>query len=163
MTADNLGVLVIERIIDVSPEQVFTAWTKPEHMKHWWGPKGFTLPFCSMDLRIGGIVHYCMRSPEGLSYWGKGTYREIVEPLRLVIDDTFSDEKGNTVPASQHGLSDEWPAQTQIITTFSELNGKTKLTLQHAGIPKTGQERDMCQDGWSQMLDRLTEYLNSKY
>ena len=162
MASDNLGVLVIERMINANRDRVFEAWIKPELMKNWWGPKGFTMPFCKIDLRIGGTVHYCMRSPEGRDYWGKGTYREIVEPKRIVIDDTFSDEKGNLVPATEHGLSEEWPSETQIIVTFDDQQGKTKLTLQHAGIPKSGKEYEMCQDGWSQTLDRLAEHLESK-
>ena len=51
---------------------------------------------------------------------------------------------------------------TLIAATFEDQQGKTKLTLQHAGIPKTGKEREMCQEGWSQTLDRLVEHVERK-
>jgi uncharacterized protein YndB with AHSA1/START domain len=51
----------------------------PERLIRWWAPKGFTTPFCKIDLRPGGILHYCMRSSEGLDIWGIGVYREIGE------------------------------------------------------------------------------------
>ena len=47
-------VLVITRIFDAPPRLVFKVWTEPEHLVHWWGPKGFTLPTCTMDFRPGG-------------------------------------------------------------------------------------------------------------
>ncbi|HZA25330.1 MAG TPA: SRPBCC domain-containing protein, partial [Dehalococcoidia bacterium] len=54
--------LVIERIFDAPRELVFKAWTEPDRMMRWWGPKGFTTPFCQIDLRVGGTFLYCMRS-----------------------------------------------------------------------------------------------------
>ena len=90
--------LVITRIFDAPRERVWKACTDPGEMKKWWGPKGFTTPVLSADLRIGGAFRYCMRSPEGKDYWGTGVYREIVPGKRLVYTDSFSDEKGNVCP-----------------------------------------------------------------
>src|SRR5207237_252740 len=75
--------LVITRIFDAPRERVWKACTDPGEMKKWWGPKGFTTPVLSADLRIGGVFRYCMRSPEGKDYWGTGVYREIVLGKRL--------------------------------------------------------------------------------
>jgi len=46
--------LTISRLIDAPPELVWEAWTDPEYVKRWWGPKGFTSPKCSIDFRVGG-------------------------------------------------------------------------------------------------------------
>ena len=151
-------VLVITRVFDAPRSLVFKAWTDPEHVMRWWGPKGFTTPFCKIDLRPGGVFHYCMRSPEGRDFWGKGIYREIVEPERLVFTDFFADEKGNPVPPTDYGMSPDWPAELLVTVTFAEHEGKTKLTLQHAGIPK-GKDGDSCEVGWTESLDRLAEHL----
>jgi uncharacterized protein YndB with AHSA1/START domain len=78
-------VLEIERIFDAPRSLVFKAWTEPEHLVHWYGPRGFTLPSCKLDLRPGGSWRSCMLSPEGREYWVKGVYREILEPERLVF------------------------------------------------------------------------------
>ena len=150
--------LVIARIVDAPRELVFKAWTEPERAMRWWGPKGFTCPVCKIDLRPGGVYFNCMRSPEGKDYWSKGLYLEIVEPERIVCTDTFADEKGNTVSPKEYGMSPDWPEEALITVTLAELVGKTMLTLRHSPI-KPGTERDMCQQGWNESLDKLEDYL----
>jgi uncharacterized protein YndB with AHSA1/START domain len=100
-----------------------------------------------------------MRSPEGKDYFGKGVYREIVEPERIIYTDFFVDEKGNPVPPSHYGISPDWPQETLVTVTFAEHKGGTKLTLQHAVGSVPDSERDMCQQGWSEMLDKLAGHL----
>jgi uncharacterized protein YndB with AHSA1/START domain len=75
--------VVIKRTFDAPRELVWQAWTDPETMMRWWGPKGFTSPTCEIDFRVGGKALNCMRSPDGTDYWSTGVYREIV-PLRIV-------------------------------------------------------------------------------
>jgi uncharacterized protein YndB with AHSA1/START domain len=150
-------VLVITRVIDAPRDLVFKAWTEPGRKKHWWGPNGFTTPFCTIDLRVGGVYHNCMRSPEGRDYWSKGVYREIVAPERIVCTDSFSDAEGNLVEPAQYGMP-EWPVETLITVTFAEREGKTTLTLQH-DVPESVAERTGARQGWSESLDRLAAYL----
>jgi len=70
--------LFITRIFDAPGELLWKAWTEPESVKRWWGPKNFTSPFAKIDLRVGGTYLYCMRSPEGQDFWSTGVYREII-------------------------------------------------------------------------------------
>lgn len=150
--------LVITRVFDAPRELVWKAWTEPEHFVRWWGPKGFTTPFCKIDSRVGGEYLNCMRSPEGQDFWSKGVFRKIVPPERLVMTDSFADKEGNIVPASHYGMSGDWPLETQITVTFEEHDGKTKLTLRHASMP-AGKNRDMAGAGWNESFDKLAEYL----
>ena len=151
--------LVITRVFDAPRELVFEAWTEPEHFVRWWGPKGYTTPFCTIDLRPGGVVHHCMRSPEGREVWTKGIFREIVVPERIVLTDSFADAEGNVVSPMHYGMSPDWPLETLLTVTFDEQAGKkTRVTLRHAGIP-SGAERDGAQQGWLETVDRLAEYL----
>ena len=150
--------LVITRFFDAPRDLVFKAWSETERIKRWWGPKGYTLPVCRIDFRPGGACLYCMRSPEGKDYWGKGVFKEIAEPERIVCTDSFADEKGNTVSPRQYGMSPDWPEEALITVAFTEHSGKTKLTLRH-GPFKPGDERDMCHQGWSESLDKLEDYL----
>src|SRR5918994_4170447 len=62
---------VVERVFDAPRGLVFEAWTEPERLKRWWGPRGYTVPHCEIDLREGGVFHFCMRSPEGRDSWGR--------------------------------------------------------------------------------------------
>ncbi len=150
--------IVATRVFDAPRELVFKLWTEPKHVAQWWGPKGFTTPFCKVDLRPDGVFHYCMRSPEGREVWGKGVYREIVKPERIVYTDTFADAEGNPVEPAHYGMSPGHPRETLVTVTFTELEGKTKVTLQHA-IPESFPERSGIQQGWTEMLDRLAEEL----
>jgi uncharacterized protein YndB with AHSA1/START domain len=138
--------LIITRIFDAPRSLVFKVWTEPEHLVHWWGPQGFTMPSCRMDVRPGGAYRFCMRSPEGADHWLQGVYREIVEPERLVFTYAWEDAEGK-------------PGHETLVTvTFAELGGKTKLTLHHA-VFETVSVRNEHQNGWTSCLDRLVEYL----
>jgi uncharacterized protein YndB with AHSA1/START domain len=139
-------VLEIERIFDAPRSLVFKAWTEPEHLVHWYGPRGFTLRSCKLDLRPGGSWRSCMLSLEGREYWVKGVYREIVEPERLVFTYAHENQDGTVVH------------ETLVTVTFAEQRGKTKLTLRQA-IFESVKERDSHRGGWNSSLDRLVEYL----
>lgn len=138
--------LTITRIFNAPRRLVFEAWTKPEHLSRWSGPHGFTTPFGEMDFRPGGAYRTCLRSPEGEDYWVQGFYREIVEPERLVFTHAWENEDGQP----KH--------ETLVTVTFAEHGGKTKLTF-HQAIFESVESRDSHEEGWSESLDRLNQYL----
>lgn len=150
--------LVITRVFDAPRDLVFEAWTEPERLMRWWGPSGFTTPSVTVDLRVGGILHYCMRSPEGQDYWGIGVYREIVLPERIVYTDSFADAQGDPVPPSHYGMSAIHPAESLVTVTFTEWQGKTALTLRQT-VPDSVEEREGMERGWTEMLVRLADDL----
>ena len=93
-TTTEEGVLVIERVFDAPRELVWKAWTDPEQVMRWWGPKGYTSPAAEIDFRVGGKYLFAMRSPEfqeGRDLWSTGVYREIVPLERLVCTNSFAD------------------------------------------------------------------------
>lgn len=148
------GEIVITRAFDAPRERLWQAWTDPAMLKRWWGPAGFTAPEWKLDLRVGGRYLYCMRSPDGQDFWGAGAYREIAAHERLVFTDAFADAEGNEVPASHYGMAGDWPEELLVTLGFEESDGKTTLTLRHAGIP-AGEHREMCAGGWNESLDKL--------
>ncbi|HEY8766111.1 MAG TPA: SRPBCC domain-containing protein [Dehalococcoidia bacterium] len=150
--------LVITRVFDAPRETVFKAWSDPERVKRWWGPKDFTTPVCKIDFRVGGRFLNCMRSPDGKDFWSTGVYREIVEPERIVCTDSFADAEGNVVPASHYGMVGEFPIEMLVTVTFEDQEGKTKMTLRHAGMP-AGENRDGANQGWNESFDKLAEYV----
>ncbi len=152
--------LEITRVIDAPRGLVWKAWTEPDQFVKWWGPKGFTAPVSKIDLRVGGKYLSCMRSPDGQEYWSTGVYREIVPLQKIVCTDSFADREGNIVPASQYGLSGEWPLQLQVTVTFEEVDGKTRMTLRHEGLP-SGLMSEQTEAGWNQSFDKLSELLTS--
>lgn len=152
------GVLVT-RTINAPCDLVFNAWTDPEKLMGWWGPRGWTTPLCKVDLRPGGIFHYCMRSPEGDDFWGRGVYREIAVAQKLVYTDSFSNREGKLVEPARYGMSYGYPSETQVTVTFAEREGMTEITLHHA-IPESVPERSGVLQGWTEMLGRLDEMLH---
>jgi uncharacterized protein YndB with AHSA1/START domain len=124
----------------------------------WWGPNGFTTPFCKIDLRPGGVFHHCMRTPNGCDYWSNGVYREIVVPERIVYTNFFSDAEGNLVQPTHYGMSPDWPSEMLVTVTFAEHDGKTKVTVT-ASVPESLAERVGARQAWASSLDRLAEDL----
>jgi uncharacterized protein YndB with AHSA1/START domain len=143
-------VLVIERTFDAPRSLVFKAWTEPQHLVRWYGPRGFTTPSYNMDLRPGGAWRACMLSPEGREYWVHGVFREIVEPERLVF--TYAHESGHQNEVGTPGH------ETPVTVTFAADGVKTRLTL-HQAIFESVAARDAHRGGWSGALDCLAEYL----
>lgn len=169
MNADNLKPstereFVIARVFNAPRELVWKSWTEPERLKQWWGPKGFTVHTCKVDLRLGGVFHYGMKAPDGNEIWGRFTYREIKAPERLVFIVSFSDPKGGM---TRHPWNANWPLETLSTVIFEAQGGKTKVTVRW--IPhttateierKTFEEgRDSMKQGWTGTLDQFADYL----
>jgi len=135
----------------------------PETVRKWWGPQGFTSPVAKFDLKVGGKYLNCTRSPEDKDYWSTGVYREIVEPERLVMPDSFADKEGNVVPATYYGLRADFPIEMQISVMLEEQSGKTKLTLKHFGTAGVKEkDRSDMEQGWNQSFDKLAQLLTKE-
>jgi uncharacterized protein YndB with AHSA1/START domain len=157
--------LVITRIFNAPRELVWEAWTKPEHVMRWHGPKIFTCPSAKIDFRVGGKYLFCMRSDTGPEIWQKGlwstgVYKEIVPFEKIVCTDCFADENGNVVPATYYGMADDIPLEMLVTLTFEDLQGKTKMTLRHRGLP-VGEMSEGADQGWNESFDKLEELVVS--
>jgi uncharacterized protein YndB with AHSA1/START domain len=106
---------VITRVYDVPARFLFEAWSKPEHVKEWFGPKGWPITLCEIDFRVGGRFRFAMTGSSGEQNtpFG-GTYLEIVPNRKIVYDNAF-----------------ELPGAEKMVVTvsFNEKDGKTTLTL----------------------------------
>jgi uncharacterized protein YndB with AHSA1/START domain len=113
--------LIVERVFDAPRERVWKAWTDPDQLASWWGPRGWQTTNYRFELRPGGVWHYCMRGPNGMESWGRGTFREIVEPERISYVDEFSNPEG--------AINEDLPGGLIIVNTFEDLGGgKTRVT-----------------------------------
>jgi uncharacterized protein YndB with AHSA1/START domain len=150
--------IVLTRVFDAPRELVWKAWTEPERFMRWWGPKIFTSPRCEIDLRVGGKFLWCMRWPDGRENYNTGEYLEIVPFERLVYTTSFADADGNAVPATDYGMSEDIAFEMHVTVIFEEQNGRTKMTLTHAGLP-AGEMSDMTSQGWNESFDKLAASL----
>jgi uncharacterized protein YndB with AHSA1/START domain len=154
----------ITRALDAPRPLVWQAWTEPDRLKRWWGPKGFIVRHCTLDLRPGGVFHYGLVTPNGQEMWGKFVYREIVAPERLVFVSSFSDGDGKTMRSP---FSESWPLEVLASLTFSEDRGRTMLALHSVPVNATQAEQDTfavwhgsMQQGWTGTLDQLAGHLS---
>jgi uncharacterized protein YndB with AHSA1/START domain len=154
---------VIARVFAAPRELVWQALTECEHLRQWWGPVGFTMHTCTIDLRPGGRFLYGMRSPDGQDLWGKFVYREIVPPERLDFLSAFADAAGNTVRAP---FGSAWPLEVLSTWTLSEEGGRTTLTIRSTPFDATEPERqafaagfDSMRQGFAGTFDQLAAYL----
>ncbi len=155
----------ISRTFDAPRELVWKAWTEPERMAQWFGPKGVKNFHSKNDRRPGGIYHYGMKAPDGMVIWGKWTYIKIVEPRLLVFVTSFSDENGGV---TRHPLSPSWPLEMLSAVNFDEENGKTTVSVHWSPINATEEERETFDKGresmtggWSGTFEQLEGYLKS--
>ena len=169
-TIDRLGeavayadAFVISRSFDAPRDLVWKAWTEPQRMAQWFGPKGANVVHSKNDLRPGGVYHYGMRTPDGNKIWGKWVYREILPPQRLVFVSSFSDENGGI---TRHPMSPDWPRETLSTILFDDVDGKTTVTVKWATINATAIERETFEKarssmtgGWSGTFEQLEAYL----
>ncbi len=142
--------LVIVRVIDASPGEVFRAWT--DRLSLWWGPHGMTTPVCEMDLRPGGVFRTVMRAPDGTEYPTRGVFLEVREPERIVFTDAY--EPG-WKPARE-------PFFTAVLT-FELLSGGgtrfTALARHWTEANRKKHEQMGFHQGWGECLDRLAAVL----
>jgi len=117
---------VIVRRFAAPRELVWDCYTREEHLKHWWGPKGFRMLKCAMDFRVGGVFHYGMETPNGQVMWGKWVFHKIEKPHLLANSVSFSDENCGVTP---HPFAPVWPPATYAQTTFEDLGAETEIRL----------------------------------
>jgi uncharacterized protein YndB with AHSA1/START domain len=138
--------IVLTRIFDAPRAAVFEAWTKAEHVKHWWDPSGVPLSACEIDLRPNGTFRW-VNSAHGGEHSFTGTYREITAPERLVFTVNI------------------FPSRAAPLATllFSEEGSKTKLTMKIEC--NSIEDRDALLQmridvGTGRTLENLAEYLD---
>ncbi|MCI0709987.1 MAG: SRPBCC domain-containing protein [Chloroflexi bacterium] len=147
--------IVIERTFDAPVDLIWQMWTQPEHFKQWYGPEGFTVPVAEMDVQVGGKRLVCMESSDGsMKFWTTGEYTEIVPNKRLIYTESMADENGNVLSPA----ADEYPATTVITVLLEDVDGHTKMTMTHAGVPANEQGAN---EGWEQAFARLAAYIKA--
>ena len=139
--------LHITSLFDAPRALVFELWTDPNHLIHWWGPRGFRTLSCALDLRPGGPWRIHTRAPDGMEFSEYGVFHEIVAPERIVFTHGFD------IPGKSPGRPVLATAQ------FTEENGRTRLTF-HQGVFAAIEDRDGHEEGWSSSFDLLTDYLH---
>jgi uncharacterized protein YndB with AHSA1/START domain len=151
MAARNKShVISLTRVYDAPLQAVWDAWTIPEEVAQWWGPRGFTITTHSHDLRTGGHWHYTMHGPDGTDYENTTQYLEVVPGQRMVYD---------------HGGHKDRPPLFRVTALFTERNGRTQLDMSMTfATPEIAVEMRgfIKKAGGEGTWDRLAEYLGKR-
>ncbi len=142
--------LVLERVIDVPPALVWEVWTKPEHLKHWFTPKPWTVSHCEIDLRPGGICSTTMRAPDGTEYPNIGCYLEVVPNKRLVFTDALLPGFRPTGKGFMTAIISIEPHGTGTRYVATAIHADEAARKQH--------EEMGFMEGWGTTLTQLVEY-----
>lgn len=152
-TDDAPSELHLRRFFAAPRQLVFDAWTKPEMVREWWGPNGFTIPSCEIDARQGGEFLIQMMRPDGTMGALKGRYVEFYPPYRFHYIGSPLDKDGNPM------------AETWTSVYFEEKNGGTEVVLDGHFTKNplnTGLFVKGSREGWIQMLDKLAEFVKAR-
>lgn len=150
--------LKLERVVPVSPDKIYRAWTTPEHLKQWFCPKPWQTTECEMDLRPGGVFRTVMEGPNGERFNNAGCFLELVPPRRIVWTNALE-------PGFRPAVADKSAPVHFFFTatlTFEPQGAGTKYTaiVQHANESDAAQHATMgFDDGWGTVLNQLVEIL----
>jgi len=136
------------RLFDAPRELVFETFTNPEHVPHWFGPRGWSVPVCEIDLRPGGAWRYVLGGPNGEEMGMSGVYRELAPPERVVTTASF----------------DDYPGESLNTLTLTEEDGKTRYTVTVLYADKATRDAVLASgmsEGAAETLERLAERLDS--
>ena len=157
--------VVVTRLIDAPVAKVWKAWTDPEFVMMWWGPKDYASTFCKIDLQEGSKYVFGMTAPKeqgGQESYTSGVYKKIVPGERLEFTQGLADKEGNRIDPSKMNMPPDFPKEILTEVTFKEARcDMTDLTIvEHGWTP--GQMYVYSLAGMQQSIDKLTENLAKK-
>jgi len=152
-TATPRTEVTLTRTFNAPRALVWKAWTDPQMMARWWGPKGFSNPVCEMDVRVGGRILIHMRAPDGRVHPMTGIFDEVAEPECLVFRAIPVDDDGKAL------------LESLTTVTFHEVAGKAKVIIHASAAPLAPIAEQMLKGmhaGWGQSLERLADLVEQR-
>ena len=137
--------LTLKRRLKAPAEKVFSAWTDPEKIDHWFGPAETESGSvrADMDVRAGGRYRMRFKTDDGESHEVGGEYKEVKPYERLVFSWAW------------HST----PERESLVTITLKADGdSTLLTLHHERFFDQ-KARDGHNRGWTGTLEKLERYL----
>jgi uncharacterized protein YndB with AHSA1/START domain len=138
--------LEMKRILPAAQSVVFRAFSAPEELAKWWGPKGFTAPSLEFNTRVGNRYRIEMQPPEGASFHLIGEFREVDPPARLAYTFVWEDPDPDDV-------------ETLVELSLRDLGESTEVVLTQRPF-KTEARLELHRNGWTDTFDRLEQFIS---
>jgi len=146
MNNETNRTVTIERTFNAPLALVWEAWTNPEHIANWWGPKGMQTRVLEHEFKVGSKWKYAMAMPDGNDFISEGQYTEII-PMQKIV--TSADFKPMTEGVELQILLEEDGENTKF--TFKVIHPTEEYKIQ--------QEKMGIYNGWGSAFDRLEAFL----
>lgn len=148
MSETNNRTLTLKRTFSAPIKLVWEAWTQPEHIAKWWGPKGMDTKVIEHNFKVGGNWKFAMTMPDGKEFITEGVYSVIVEFEKIF---SSADFKPMTEGVEIQALFEENGAQTNF--TFNVVHETEEYCKQ--------QEEMGFYNGWGSVFNNLETYVSS--
>jgi uncharacterized protein YndB with AHSA1/START domain len=142
--------ILITREFDAPRELLFKAYTDPQLIPQWWGPRNLSTEVDKLDLRPGGQWRFLNRDAQGNEYGFHGVYHEVLAPERII--DTFEFE----------GLPEKGHVTLETMKLEELPGGRTRLIAQsvfQSVADRDGMLQSGMEAGVHDTYDRLAELL----
>lgn len=149
--------LVLEREVDVTPEEIWHAWTTPEHLMKWFCPQPWKTVECEIDLKPGGIFRTVMQSPEGQQFPNHGCYLELIPNRKLTWTNALEPgfRPANITPSPGHECAELLMTATILLEPTAQGTRYTAYALHPDAVSRERHEDMGFKEGWSAVLDQL--------
>lgn len=152
--------LTFERRVDLTPGELWAAWTEPELLPHWFCPRPWTTQSCQIDLRPGGLFATVMRSPEGQEFPNLGCYLEVIPERRLVWTNALGPGFRPVSPAS---IGEFFLFTARVEMAPDDGGALYRASVVHATPEDCARHAAMgFSEGWGKALDQLVEFMSAR-
>ena len=148
--------IVITRVLHAPRDLVWQAWTDPEHVVNWWGPRGFTNTTKRHEFRVGGYWEHMMHGPDGTNYPNKAKFLEIVPLERITYllgggSDLEADERRGVAFRATWTFEAVAPDRTRLTgrMVFPSKEARDRAVRDYGAV-----------EGGKQTLERAAEYVS---
>ncbi len=140
--------VTIKKVLKAPLKLVWEAWTHPEHVAQWWGPKGMNTKVIEHDFKVGGKWKYSMEMPDGKEFISDGVYTEIITHQKIISIANFK-------PMTEG---------VEIQAIFKEDGDSTLFTfniIHPTEAYKIQQEKMGILNGWGSVFERLENFVTN--
>lgn len=122
------------RVFEAPRTLVWDVFTKPEHVRKWWGNSRLTMTVCEIDLRVGGGYRYVGTTPDGHDVPFKGVHREIIAPERIVYTEVYDVEPYREFECLVTTVFTEHAGKTTMVATMLHVSKEIRDTVLKTGM-----------------------------